>query len=240
MMLRSFIYDGQWNIIYYPPKPSGFAVFIIGDHHQYVNNLSSYWLQHPGRFQILEQILEQGYTGFSSNLYGEHWGNNKAVQLAKTIYQLCMKKEILNNKIHILAEGKGALVAMQLISELKGNVRSAVFLNPVLSVKQSWKKERERVIYYKPFMKSMSRAYETSEDEIETNYKEFQDEKLSASVPIKVIHVLDNDYKEQSKLYKQLQKNNQDETEILYLLPEKRYKVASEAITFFKKYEKVL
>lgn len=240
MMLRSFQYDGQWNIIYYPQKPSGFSVFIIGDHHHYVKKDDSFWLRHPGRLQIIDQLQQEGYIGFSSNLYGEHWGSKKAAWLAKSLYHLTMKSEILNEKIHIFAEGKGALVALQLMESLSSNIRSVVLLNPCLSLKHNWKKERERKVFYQPFIKGVSKAFGTSQEDLESTYDDIKDIQVKSSIPIKIIHVLGNDSPEQFDLYKKVQGSNQAETEIVYLLPEKRYKVATETTRFFHKFETIL
>lgn len=232
-MLRSFQYDVQWNIIYYPTKPSGFSVFIIGDHHHYVQKQDSYWLNHPSRFQLLKQLRKSGYTCFSSNLYGEHWGNDKAVQFAKDLYHIVMKAETLNEKIHLFAEGKGALVALKLLPLLQGCIRSVVLLNPCLSLKEKWALEKNHKIYFKPFLKEITKAFGDQAEQLE-------DIHISINVPIKVIHVMGNDPKKQFLLYQDLRKRNSAETEIVYLLPEKRYKVTSEAVLFLKQYETVL
>lgn len=232
-MLRSFQYDEQWNIIYYPTKPSGFSVFIIGDHHHYVNNRDSYWLQHPNRFQLLKHLGKSGYTCFSSNLYGEHWGNDQAVRFAKDLYHIIMKAETLNEKIHLFAEGKGALVALKLLNQLQDYVRSVVLLNPCLSLKEKWELEKDNKIYYKPFMKEITEAFGD-------NAERLKDVSSPVNVPIKIIHVMGNDQKKQFQLYQELRKRNSAETEIVYLFPEKRYKVTAETIRFLKKYESVL
>lgn len=236
-MLRSYSYDGQWNIIYYPKKPSGFSVFIIGDHHHYVNNLDSFWLQHPGRLQIIEQLQQKGYTCFSSNLYGEHWGNDKAVQLAEVIYHLVMKRETLNEKIHVLAEGKGALVALKLMQQRPDLIRSVVFLNPCLSIKQKWEVEKDHIVFLKPFMNEVSKAYGSAKNDV---YEQMNESQIRVSIPLKIVHVLGNDTKKQFKMYKQLQKMNKELVKVVYLLPEKRYKVALETTRFFLKHENVL
>ncbi len=232
-MLRSFQYDEQWNIIYYPPKPSGFSVFIIGDHHHYVNEQDSYWLHHPHRFQLLKQLCKSGYTCFSSNMYGDHWGNDEAVRFAKDLYHIVMKAEILNEKIHLFAEGRGALVALKLLNQLQNCVRSVVLLNPCLSLKEKWELEKDNKIYFKPFLKEITKAF--GED-----LAEFEEVYSPINVPIKIIHVMGNDSKRQFQLYQDLRKRNSAETEIVYLFPEKRYKVTAETVRFLKQYESVL
>ncbi|MFS0782891.1 hydrolase [Bacillus sp. 1P06AnD] len=239
-MLRSFEYDDQWNIIYYPKKPSGFSIFIIGDHHQYVDNQDSFWLQHPGRTQILDQFLDSGYTCFSSNLYGEHWGNDDAVQLAKAIYHLIMKTEILNTEIHLFAEGKGALVALKLMSIMPEHIRAAVFLNPCLSVKQCFDEEKHKKVYFQPFVKSMTKAFGTEESSLQATMDADLGDDADMDVPLKIIHVLEHEQSGKMDSYKKVQKHNKQKTEISYLLPEKRYKIGNEALRFYKAYENVL
>lgn len=232
-MLRSFQYDEQWNIVYYPTKPSGFSVFIIGDHHHYVQNQDSYWLNHPSRFQLLKQLSKNGYTCFSSNLYGEHWGNERAVQFAKDLYHIVMKAETLNEKIHLFAEGKGALVALKLLPHLQEYIRSVVLLNPCLSLKEKWEHEKDHKIYFKPFLKEITKAFGEKTEQ-------FEDVRTPLNVPLKVIHVMGNDKKKQFLLYQDLRRRNNSDTEIVYLLPEKRYKVTFETARFFKQHESVL
>jgi len=238
-MLRNFQYDEQWNIIHYPSMPSGFAVFVIGDHYHYVSSQDSYWLQHPSRCQLLKQMNKNGYTCFSSNLYGEHWGNDEAVRYAKELYHIVMKAETLNEKIHLFAEGKGALVALKLLNLMPDSIRSVVLLNPCLSLKEKWRFKKSEKIYYKPFMKEVKKAYRTNYN-LEDSYEQIEEERTFINVPIKIIHVMGNDRKKQFSLYQDLRKRNSAETEMVYLFPEKRYKVTSETIRFFKRYEKVL
>ncbi|WP_050614306.1 hypothetical protein [Bacillus testis] len=239
-MLRSFEYDDQWNIIYYPKKPSGFSIFIIGDHHHYVDHQDSFWLQHPGRAQILDQFLDSGYTCFSSNLYGEHWGDDQAVHLAKTIYHMIMKTEILNTNIHLFAEGKGALVALKLMEELPGHIRSAVFLTPCLSASQCLENEKHKKVYFQPFIKSMQNTLKSDESVIQATLNKEKEPSLCVGLPLKIIHVLDHDQNEKMEWYKKIQSHNRETIAISYLLPEKRYKIAGEAIRFYKEFENVL
>ena len=68
-----------------------------------------------GKNLQIQSLLKEGYTVFYSNLYGKNWGSEKAVKLAKRLYEHIIRSEIMNDKIHIIAEGMGALVALKLL-----------------------------------------------------------------------------------------------------------------------------
>lgn len=235
---RTFQSDGQWNIVYYPYMPSGFSVLLIGDRNHFVEEENSYWLQHPGRLKILEGLKETGYLIFSSNFYESGWGSPKAVELAKKIYFILMRSEILNNRIHILAEGIGALTAMELMDIMKEHIRSAVFLNPCLSLQSYLKREKENKFFYKRQLKEIAAAFEMEEEKCEQLVLSSEETWPNKDIPLKIIHVVGNIEKEQTKLYKKLeQQSGRAETNITYLLPEKRYKIPLQIRQFFKKYE---
>ena len=105
MEQRTFQIDGQWSIIHYPEQPSGFSVLIIGDRGHFVEQGSSFWLQHPGRLRILEHLKGHGYTLFSSNFYGANWGNSKSVDLSMKLYLNFMKSEILQRQNTHISRG---------------------------------------------------------------------------------------------------------------------------------------
>ncbi|HJV15917.1 MAG TPA: hydrolase, partial [Bacillales bacterium] len=117
---RNFQLGNEWNIIYYPEKPTGFGILIIGDERHFVDESKSFWQQNEGKLSIIKVLKESGYTIFSSNLYGKNWGSEKAIELAERLYQHVIRNEIINGKIHIIAEGMGALVAIKLMEKLKG------------------------------------------------------------------------------------------------------------------------
>ncbi|WP_232284421.1 hypothetical protein [Bacillus timonensis] len=129
-----FKLDTEWSALHLPKRPNGFAVLIIGDKTNFVEKDTSYWIQNYARSQILEYLKDQGYTVFYSNLYGANWGNPASVKLAAQLYHIIMKREILNRRIHVLAEGMGALTAMQLNEKLEGAIRSMAFLNPCIDL----------------------------------------------------------------------------------------------------------
>lgn len=238
MEQRTFQSEGQWNIVYYPMKPSGFSVLIIGDQNHFVEEESSYWLQHPGRLQILDLLKECGYMVFSSNFYKSGWGSPKAVELAKKIYVILMKNEILNSKIHILAEGTGALTAVKLMDAMKEQIRSVVLVNPCLSLKAYLKKEKENKFFYKTQLKEISRAFGMQEEKCEQLILSSENTWPNKEIPLKIIHVVESMEKGQTDLYRKLeQQSERAETDITYLLPEKRYKIPLQIQQFFKKYE---
>lgn len=239
-MFRIFQYENEWNIIYYPSKPSGFSIMIIGDHHHFVNNSDSYWLQHPIRYGCIDKWMEQGYTCFSSNFKGKHWGNDAVVSFTQRFYNTVMRNEILNEKIHIFAEGKGALIALKLAFSMKAKIRSIVLLNPCLSIKDIWKQEKERKIFYKQFLNEMSNAYGKTKEEMRFLYKDMDRTRELISVPIKIIEIVDHKEKNKHLQIQQLRKRNRDQTKVVYLLPEQRYKISTETYRFIKRFENVL
>ncbi|WP_409304644.1 hydrolase [Peribacillus sp. SCS-155] len=241
MEQRTFQIDSEWCIVYYPWRPSGFAVLVIGDRNQFVDQEGSYWLQHPGRLQILDYLKSAGYMMFSSNFYGSSWGCPKSVELARELYLFVMKNEILNSRIHILAEGSGALTAMKLMHEMKDAIRSAVFINPVLSLKKNMAKEKESKFFYKKWIKEVAQAYEMETKECEKQIESLAEYGPPIDIPLKIIHVIGTNDKEQYEYYRLLEENPGRETmEIQYLLPEKRYKIPHQIEHFCKKYEEIL
>lgn len=240
MEQRTFQIDGQWNIVHYPEQPSGFSVLIIGDRGHFVEQGSSFWLQHPGRLRILEHLKANGYTLFSSNLYGANWGNSKSVELAMKLYLNFMKSEICNDKIHILAEGTGALVAFQLMQELGALIRSVVLINPCLSLKLRLEKEKENKFFLKKMLHEVAAAYEIDPSESELFIMEKEEIPQLRETPVKIIHLLSL-HKDQSPLYKQLQKQNkQTDIQLAYLLSEKLYKMPLIIHSFYKINEQYL
>ncbi|MDQ0217538.1 hydrolase [Peribacillus cavernae] len=238
MEQRTFQSDGQWNIIYYPVQPSGFSVLLIGDRNHFVEEENSYWLQHPGRFEILEHLKEYGYTVFSSNFYESGWGSVKTAELAKKLYFIMMKSEILNGRIHVLAEGTGALTAIRLMDEMSEQIRSAVFINPCLSLSAYLKKEKENKLFYKRQLKEISAALELEESKCEQFILSSQERLPNKEIPLKIIHILESVTRGQTDLYRKLeQQSERAKTDITFLLPEKRYKIPIQVQQFFKKHE---
>ncbi|WP_409294748.1 hypothetical protein V1498_16430 [Peribacillus sp. SCS-26] len=241
MEQRIFQFDGQWNIVYYPERPSGFAVMILGDRHHYVDKEGSYWQNHPGRSEMLQLLKDSGYTLFASNLYRPNWGNDLSVHSAIKLRHLLMKSEILNDRIHILAEGTGALTALKLMTVCPEGFRSAVFLNPCLSLSELIQRERERKVYFKGFEQEIAQAYNLDAGELNLLERE-ELRGTDIKTPLQIIHVLGGSEEDQSYLYKELEAAKQagSEVEIQYLLAEKRYKCGVIARQFFKRHEKYL
>lgn len=245
MKSRNFQLDTEWNIIHYPEKPQGFGILIIGDERHFVDHQSSYWLQNEGKHAMLDALLKAGYTIFYSNLYGRNWGNDKAVHLAKRLYEHIIRSEILNEKIHIIAEGMGALVAKRLLEEMDSSIRSIVLINPILSLHQHLELEKDRKFFYKKLVKELSLSYnEKSEQMVEQLEKEDVPSFSNPKLPIKIIQILsDSRAYKQSHLLKQLSVKWEGEKvpiSISYMVPEKRLQLANPIIHFFKEHENLL
>jgi hypothetical protein len=237
---RNFLIDAQWNTIHYPEKPTGFGILIIGDERHFVDEGKCFWTQNEGKLAIINHFKKTGYTTFSSNLYGRNWGSEEAVELAQRLYHQVIRSEILNNKIHIVAEGMGALVALKLMEKMKGQLRSVVLLNPILSLKGHIEQEKEYKFFYKKLMRELIVAHQTDQETLETEFQNTPLEvNLELGVPIKIIHVMSGGKSyNQSKQMQEMLSNT--EINPIYIVPEKKQQLSQMMIRFFSKYEKDL
>ncbi|MFJ7745714.1 hydrolase [Peribacillus sp. NPDC097295] len=240
MEQRTFQIEDQWNIVYYPEQPSGFSVLVIGDRSSFVDKDSSFWLQHPGRLRILEYLKQSGYTLFSSNFYGANWGSSKALALSLNLYMLFMKNEIVNRKIHVLAEGTGALLALKLMKEMGSQIRSVVLIDPILSLKVQLEKEKENKFFYKKWLSEAAAAHELDPTEMEKEIIDSHEQAFPENIPVKVILVFGSFRKEQASFYRRIQRTRRAHLHLTYLLAEKRYKIPYQIQKFFKENEESL
>jgi hypothetical protein len=188
---RNFQLDTEWNVVHYPYQPTGFGILIIGDERNFVDKEFSFWTQNEGRLSLINDFKQAGYTAFYSNLYGKNWGSEKAVKLAKQLYFYMIRNEILNQKIHIFAEGMGALVALKLMKEMKQYIRSIVLLNPIYSLKTQLDQEREHKFFYKKLIKEIALAYDINPKSVEQMVHETESPpELPSDIPLKIIHIL--------------------------------------------------
>lgn len=237
---RNFQMDTQWNIIHYPEKPTGFGILIIGDERHFVDESKCFWTQNEGRLAIVNQLKEKGYTIFSSNLYGRNWGSNNAVELAERLYQHVIRSEILNNKIHILAEGMGALVAISLMEKMKGRIRSIILLTPIISLKNHLEQEKEHKFFYKKLMRELVAAHQMDQQVLENHIFSMDDKiNLQFGCPVKIIHVLSGGKSyNQSKVYHQI--ISDPEINPTFILPEKKQQLGNMMLKFFNNHESIL
>lgn len=242
---RNFQLDTEWNVVHYPHQPTGFGILIIGDERNFVDKEQSFWTQNEGRQRLIKRLKQSGYTTFYSNLYGKNWGSEKAVKLAKQLYFYMLRNEILNEKIHIFAEGMGALVALKLMREMKHNIRSIVLLNPIYSLTSQLEHEKEHKFFYKKLVKEIALAYEVDPKNVEEVVRELDTlPQLLGDIPTKVIHILNG-----ARAYKQSGVSNQlasrlenvgTTISISYILPEKSSQLSQYTINFFKNNENIL
>lgn len=242
---RNFQLDTEWNVIHYPYQPSGFGILIIGDERNFVDQENNFWVQNEGRLSLLNDLKNSGYTIFYSNLYGKNWGSDKSVQLAKQLYDYVIRSEILNEKIHLVAEGMGTLTALKLIDEMNQEIRSVVLINPILSLKQHLQLEKEHKFFYKKMLREIAAAFGMDYKEAEGNILEMEEEpRFTADCPLTIIHILAG-----KRAYQQSEISNQQKIlwekegkkiSITYMLPEKKSQIGTYLIKFFKSCETIL
>jgi hypothetical protein len=239
---RFFKFETEWNVIHLPTRPNGFGIFILGDQSDFVDESSSLWHQHYGRNQLISDLLNQGYTLFHSNLFGNNWGSPRAVTMAKQLYHLIMKKEILNQHIHLLTDGMGGLTALQLMEAIPDKIRSVAMLNPCLDLQAHLENEKEHKFFYMRLVKEVSTAYGVDEKMVKSinmpmmNGSTFQK-------PVRIWQRMNSStYPPQhhSKKYEELRKNMGSPIKLIYHLGDNPYRTNQSIIKFFKENEKVL
>jgi hypothetical protein len=238
---RNFKLDTEWNMIHYSEKPNGFGILIIGDERHFVDENKSFWVQNEGKHQLINQLRNEGYTIFYSNLYGKHWGSNKATWMAERLYHHMMRTEILNSRIHILAEGMGALTALKLMKSIDC-IRSIVFINPIFSLKTHIEQEKEHKFFYKKLLREISSAYEIDLNSIEEKLGGIDNNNtLEPAIPIKILHILSGSRSlEQSKQAQKLVEvwmKKTGEIQSSYILPEKKQQLGKVISRFFQQNE---
>ncbi|WP_246938624.1 alpha/beta hydrolase [Bacillus pinisoli] len=243
MNQQFFLLDEEWSVVHLPERPNGFAIFIIGDRHHFVDSNSSFWIQNAGRYTFIEQFVRSGYTVFYSNLYGRHWGSPKATNLAKRLYHVVMKREILNEHVHLLLEGMGALSGLELMDQMGENIRSVAMLNPCLSLKEQLKHEQENKLFYKRMIKEVVEAYQWEEHIIEDGLAQLPDLKSHQStIPVKIWISTDEQTYQSKKIARMFEESRKEYSPIQLTLHlnEKRFGIGSSILQFFSKNEKTL
>jgi hypothetical protein len=236
-----FKLDTEWSALHLPKRPNGFAVLIIGDKTNFVDESSSFWIQNYARSQILEYLKDEGYTVFYSNLYGANWGNPASVKLAKQLYHIVMKREILNTRIHILAEGMGALTAMQLSKRMQGEIRSMAFLNPCIDLVAHIENERKNKFFYKKLIKEVAKAYHLEEREVEFKIKDLapKDNLVIPGIPIKIWHNT-NERTYTPEIHSKKYQSGNEMVTLSYHISENTYAFSRSIGSFYKENEKEL
>ncbi|MEH7381718.1 alpha/beta hydrolase [Bacillus sp. JJ1533] len=236
-----FKLDTEWSALHLPTRPNGFAVLIIGDKTNFVEENTSYWIQNYARSQILEYLKDEGYTVFYSNLYGANWGNPASVKLATQLYHIIMKREILNKRIHILAEGMGALTAMQLSQKLNEEIRSMAFLNPCIDLVAHIDNERKNKFYYKKLIKEIAQAYQLDVRAVEMNIENLapRDHLLFPNIPIKIWHST-NERTYTPEIHSMKYQGANEKVTLSYHISENTYAFSRSIGSYFKENEKEL
>lgn len=243
MQQKIFQHDREWCVIHYPVKPNGFAVMILGDKNHYVTEKGSFWTENKTRREWINQLTKSGYLVFYSNLFGAHWGSEKAVESAMNLYHYIKRHEIINQRIHILAEGIGALLLKKMLTDIQSNLRCAVVITPCISLNLHNEQERKKKFFFKKFRKEISVAYQEKEWK-----KVIENDTVVPLIktknPLYFIEMIGNPlYKEQLELVQSIcikRKENLLPVKLDFFLPEKRPLIIRNCLRYFREQEKEL
>jgi|GEM_PF-5235049 hypothetical protein len=131
-------------IIHYPERPNGFGIFIIGGDGQYVGTETSSWIEKGRRRYFLTALLNEGYLIFYPDMTGHLFRMKETEDLVMDLYEKIRRQEILNPRIHIIAEGTGTFVLEPFLKEKNDAVRSIFLIQPIftpLLLEFHWKDE---------------------------------------------------------------------------------------------------
>ncbi|MBD0405762.1 hypothetical protein ICW23_01180 [Bacillus sp. 1021] len=239
---RFFQLGSELNVIHLPYRPNGFCIFILGDRTHFVSGDSSFWLEHEGRNQLLNTLRDRGYTIFNSNLYGRHWGSEKAAAYARQLIHYVLKQETLNPKIHLLAEGMGALIADQLLQSSPEHIRSAAMLDPCLDLQAHFESEKENKFFYKQFLRETAQSFGVSEKEASSlTYQTITG--CRTSVPVHIWQRTTGapyPYTLHANAYKEAREKTGCKTDITYHMLENPARMYRAVCRFFRSHEKDL
>lgn len=240
MNFRIFMLNNEYCIIHYPEKPNGFGVLIIGGEEQYVDKNDSNWLSNNSRFSILKSLIDEGYTVYYPNFKYKHMGNKQSIEQVSSLYEFIKRTEILNERVHIIAEGIGALIAVELMKNKSDMIRSLVFINPIFSIQWMMSIMKDHPFLYKKTIQDLSNAYNISKEICEDYIQSLKITSLTIQYPFIVIHILEHGIQdtEWTQLYKKHFHEGKDK--IYVLLPEKRSRIAFYATQLFKQAEQKL
>ncbi|MBS2968368.1 hypothetical protein J9317_06300 [Metabacillus sp. KIGAM252] len=239
---RFFQYESEWTVIHTPYQPNGFGILILGDKNHFVDGQTSFWMQHLGRKQLLAALRKAGFTLIQSNLHGSHWGSPKAGDLAEKLLHLFPKKEIINDKVHLLAEGTGALAALELMERSPERLRSIGLFNPCLDLQSYINDEKMNKLFYKRLTREIAAAYEIDVKELE-HYSFRSINQLESTVPVKIWDRMSGTpfpYQKHSKAFEEQRKEEGYPIELILHLGEQPYRIHQSVIKYFSLHQKNL
>lgn len=245
VQIRYFKVSDEWCVVHLPERPNGFAVMILGDVNHYVRENETFWFKHPERKVFIEQLLLKGYTIFYSHLFGKHWGNDKALEVLRNLYHLVVKQEIINRKIHVIAEGIGGLLAIKMMDKMSKHIRSVILINPCLHLYRYYKQEQKQKFFLKRLLRELAASYELEIEEVEekllrknSNWAEHN------HIPVQIFHDMSNQrfsFNDHSRRYEMYRRKVGSPITLSLHLPGKPFDYFISKVTqFMQKHERIL
>ncbi|WP_170006706.1 hypothetical protein [Bacillus fonticola] len=182
--LEWFDVEESWHVLLFPEKPNGFLLFVFGDAGHTVGDHQATWLEHPTRSLWLEWFAKMGYTICLTQPHPKHWGSEHATKTIKRLIHVVTKKGIFNQRVHLFAEGMGALLGFDLLRN-GFPVRSAFFVNPILSLEEKFQREQRHVFFFKQWKKDVMEAHDLHDDETFQQVVEAKEDDIPHHVPMR-------------------------------------------------------
>ncbi|KGX87735.1 hypothetical protein [Pontibacillus litoralis] len=228
----------QTCLVHIPEQPNGFLVLYLGDVGHYVEEHQSAWSEHPSKATLLQALLEEGYTLFTSHLYGNGWGSSQSIDLLHHVYQLVKRQEIVNPHIHVIAEGMGALTALKWHEQEQLPIRSFILFTPCVDLQALYEQERSNQLFFKRFTKQLAMAYSVAESDVESQV--ITNARIpECRAPMLIYHDLADPYLNVQEHGRKLEQNQQRHASVQLKLTVQPVipRVTKQLLTFMKRYE---
>ncbi|KYD10623.1 alpha/beta fold hydrolase [Caldibacillus debilis] len=239
MDYRIFTLNKKTCIIHYPAKPNGFGVLWIGYFDGDIGADDRPTVNKP-RKSLMDELNVRGYTVFYTVLEKHHFANPQALEQVENLYEFVKRNEILNEKIHLIAEGIGALLAESFLADKGDYVRSAVFIDPAFSLKKLTEEVKDQPFLLKKLYSDLKKAYSLSSDEeCEIFINNQHRHPVVIPVPFQIVHFVRPDRKREGT-DREEKYQNLAEDRILALPSGGRHALSAVIFRLFKETEKQL
>ncbi|BAU28572.1 alpha-beta hydrolase superfamily lysophospholipase [Aneurinibacillus soli] len=127
--------NGNHSVIMRPEVPNGYGIIIAGGSTGYVSENSSDFHEIDEKRELLQHLIEQGYTiGYCNHANKKHWGNPEAIKNMQGLHHVLVEQCNINPYVHVLGVSMGGVTCLNILASNDIPIMSTVLINPVLDL----------------------------------------------------------------------------------------------------------